>query len=268
MHRALVLALSVALLAGCASPDAGDGGAGDVPAGAIPTRLTYGDCDELLGAFPVQEDAIALPEGFAPAPLLGQGTGAIFVVGWQCAGAAADANASETTPFVEAFAGFSVTPPAELALEGAFAHAILIGLTTGSPLAVSTYQAWRIPVVADAVAFEWTAAPSGAPVGGGRGALEGPVGLLDVSMQVNAGGPNTPEAGSAVRFFATEGDVLVAAYDIAWTDADGFQGPALSTAALPGAPPATTGLGFYYTSDEPERYVMTPFALPPADAES
>lgn len=260
MRQALAV-LSVLLLAGCASSGDADDDA-DAPTGPVAPSLVYGDCEELLGAFPVQEDAIPVPEGFAPAPLLGQGTGAIFIIAWRCNGAVAGSNATEGE-FVEAFAGFSVTPPAELALEGAFAHAILVGLTTGSPLGAATYESWGVPVIEDALGFDYTFATGAlGGAGAGTGTLTGPVGLLDVDMRVNVGGPNAPEAGSAARFFATEGTELVAAYDIAWIGSDGLQGQAVSTAALPGAPPATTGLGFYYVSDAPDRYTMTPFALP------
>lgn len=255
MHRpALATALAI-LIAGCVTPPAA--GPEDDPTTDGPTMLVYGDCDELLGAFPVQEGAVAVPEGFTPAPFIGQGNSAIFIVGWQCATARDDANATEEAPFVEASVGYAVTPPAELELEGAFAHAILLGLTTASPLGLAAYEAWGIPAVEGDVAFTWNAAPVG-----GSGTLSGAVGPLDVGMRVSAGGPPSPEAGSAVRFFAVEGGALVAAYDITWVGADGFGGQALSTEALPGAPPATTGLGFWYTSDAADRYTMTSFALP------
>lgn len=253
------LILFFLVIAGCVTPPADEPPADDASA---PALLAYADCDELLGAFPVQPDAMPVPEGFAPAPLLAQGNAAIFVVGWSCAGARTDRDAAESEPFTEAFVGFSVTPPEEMRLEGAFGHALLMGLATGSTLGAETYAAWGIPASATDVAFAWQAAPVG-----GTGTLEGAVGPLDVAMRVNAGGPNAPEAASAVRFFVVDGNAAVAAYDIAWIDADGFQGQAVSRAALPGAPPATTGLGFYYTSDATDRYTMTPYALPNATAD-
>jgi len=259
MRRAIVLAF--ALLPGCfaAEPDPD----ADADPATVPTSLTYDDCDELLGAFPVQEDAVALPEGFAPAPLLGQGTGAVFIVGWSCAAGHDSTNATQSEPFVEAFAAFSVSVPEELRLEGAFAHSVLLGLATSSTVAEGVYESWGIPAVEGTVGFDWQATPIG-----GTGTLAGALGPLDVDMRVNAGGPNAPEAGSAVRTFVLEGETLVAAYDVTWIDSDGLQGQAISTAALPGAPPATTGLGFYYSSDATGRYVMTPFALPAAAAAS
>ncbi|HUR69958.1 MAG TPA: hypothetical protein VM370_11990 [Candidatus Thermoplasmatota archaeon] len=245
------------LLTGCVTRPPADDGTGDVPLDA-PTRLVYGGlCDEMLGAFPVAPDAVALPEGFAPAPFVAPGPASnVFVIGWRCAAATTDLDANASDPVTEVFAGYGVVVPEEYRLEGAYGHAILLGLGTSSNLSATTYEAWGIPAALTDVAFEWQAAPRG-----GSGRLAAAAGPLDIDIRVNAG-PDSPDVANAARFFVVEGDRVTAAYDIAWTDAPGVQGQALSSGALPGAPPATTGLGFYYSTEVEERYVMSPVELP------
>lgn len=224
-----------------------------------PRFLRYADCQELLGAFPASSDAVTLPEGFAPAPLLGAGPAALFVASWSC-GAARNASLASEEAFVETFVGFSVEAPEALRAANGTFHAILLGVTTGSPMSAATYASWGIPVDEGVSTFSWEATPAG-----GVGSAAGTAGPVAVDMRVSAVGSPSPEEEGLVRFYVVEDGVLVSGFDIAYVPGVGRQGQATTLAPLPGAPAGTTGLGFWYAHSE-DRYLMTPLELPRASA--